>query len=51
MPVLGFVQRLWPEITDPNVLCVTTTEERMTLRLRVLPVDESVATDQELILD
>jgi hypothetical protein len=51
MPVVGFVRKLWSEITDPNVLCITTTPGRSVLRLRVLPVDGSTATDQELVLD
>jgi len=51
LPVLGFVRKLWTEVTDPNVLCITTTHDRATMRLRVLPVDGSTATDQELVLD
>lgn len=48
--VLGLIRRLWPEILDPNVLCITTSGETAKLHLRVLPVDDSKATDQVLEL-
>jgi hypothetical protein len=47
---LGLVRRLWAELADPNVLCITTKPDRATLTLRVLPVDGSKATDQQLVL-
>jgi phosphodiesterase/alkaline phosphatase D-like protein len=49
-PQLGAVRRIWEDIRDPNVLCVTTSGDRAVLRLRVLPVDGSDATDQRLVL-
>jgi hypothetical protein len=51
LPVLGFVRKLWAEVTDPNVLCITTTTDRAVLHLRVLPVEGSAAVDRELVLD
>ena len=51
LPKLGFVRKLWQEITDPNVLCITTTTDEAVLRVRVLPVDGSNSTDQQLVLN
>lgn len=50
-PDLGAIRRLWPEISDPNVLCVRTTPGRAEFTLRVLPLDNSAARDQVLVLD
>ena len=48
---LGLVRRIWPEIFDPNVLCVETEGNHARFTLKVLPVDGSTATDQHLVLD
>jgi hypothetical protein len=50
LPKLGLVRKLWAEIEDPNVLCITITPDRAVFRLKVCPVDGSTATDQELVL-
>ena len=49
-PELGLIRRLWQDITDPNVLCITATAERLALNLKILPVDDSKNTDQQVIL-
>jgi len=49
-PELGLIRRLWDEITDPNVLCIRTTAGKAEITLKVLPLDESKATDQTLEL-
>lgn len=51
MSELGLVRRLWPEIFDPNVLCIEASPHQTTLSLRVTPVDGSTATDQQIVLD
>ncbi len=50
LPVLGLVRKLWDEITDPNVLCITTTEDRIKLQLKVYQTPGSKFIDQELVL-
>lgn len=51
LPVLGVVRKLWDEITDPNVLCITTSQGRTVLHLSVCALEGSNAVDQELVLD
>ena len=51
LPKPGLVRKLWAEIDDPNIPCITATTYRAVFRLRVRPADGSTATDQELVLD
>jgi len=51
LPKVGLVRKLWSEINDPNVLCITVTSQAARFHLKVLPVDGSTAVDQELVLD
>ena len=51
LPIVGLVRKLWDEITDPNVLCITTSSGRTVLHLSVCALEGSAAVDQELVLD
>jgi hypothetical protein len=50
LPKLGFVRKLWDEIVDPNILCITTSANRAIFRIRVIPLDGSAATDRNSYL-
>ena len=47
---LGIVRRIWPEIRDPNLLCIRTVGSKTHIELKVLPVDGSKAENQYLSL-
>ncbi|NJM10294.1 MAG: hypothetical protein HC883_05395, partial [Bdellovibrionaceae bacterium] len=49
-PSLGLIRRLWPEVTDPNLLCIRVTPQKAVLTLKVLPVDGSRAGDLEIVI-
>lgn len=49
-PELGLVRRLWPEITAPNLLCITVQADRAVFDLEVLPLEEGNA-GRRLVLD
>jgi PhoD-like phosphatase len=47
---VGLVRRMWPEIFDPNLLCVSVNSTHSTFTLRVTPVAGSTAKDQQIVL-
>lgn len=50
VPDLGMVRRIWPEITDPNVLRVTVDSRGAEFRLEALPLNGNTTTEQSLSL-
>ncbi len=45
---VAVVNRIWPEITDPNFLCIKSTPDNIELELQVLPVDNSTNENLKL---
>ncbi len=47
---LAVVNRIWPDITDPNVLCIKSSPDSIELELQVLPVDGSTNENLKLTI-
>jgi hypothetical protein len=40
------VERIWDDVTDPNVLCIKSTPQKVEFELKLLPVDDSTDEDR-----
>lgn len=47
---VAIVNRIWPDIVDPNVLCIKSAPDLMELELQVLPVDGSTNENLKLTI-